>query len=74
MFYVKDKTQRREYWLRSMGFQAAKNACQLFVSPLGAVFGVLLTKSVRGTLVGYNVAEITLTAAMEMTVAAYNSK
>lgn len=60
--------------MMNIGFQAAKNILQVFLSPFGAVLGALVTQSVAGTIIGYNMAEVSLAILMEHTAISYNQK
>lgn len=71
---MKDRSRWLEYWLTNVGFQAVKNVFQLMLSPVGAVLGALLTQSVRGAIVGYNVSEVTLTTCVDCAALAYSQR
>lgn len=72
--HVKDRSRWSEYWLTNISFQAAKNILQSLLSPLGAVLGALLTNSVKGAVIGYNLAEVSLNACVEGAAMAYARK
>ena len=46
----------------------------MFISPAGAVLGALLTGRVAGTIIGYNMAELALNAAVDYAALSYSRR